>query len=296
MPEETTKDKAPQEQEAAVGEKTVSFADRVSEIETELTELSAKNKQRKDLHQERQIREQIYLDKVAELEADLGHELSEDEKLQIHRHEVEEWLMAAQSDQERFKILNTKLLALEAFDRIYDQHPSNEARIKNLQESLELYLKGITTLDRGERQKIIKSLENCLTIEDKQKFIEAIFSIVEPLMEMRRKADEYIPIGTSGLTMEILNTEVKLHFNPNEKGSLEMLNRIKNEDFPILADFLKENSQIKEVSGYSWLVRRLGSRFKKWGFQLSEDTYIDNAGRDAGGMTMSSEEFLKRYG
>jgi hypothetical protein len=177
------------------------------------------------------------------------------------------------------------------------------------------------------KEEMIKGVMEGIKIKDREEFINYLFKVLEPITLLRvtqAKIFEKIEreITTSGdgnkKLSEVLYTnysdenpkEVEIHLAPateliKEKG-IENFKKEVEVGLRKLAEIIRSNDRIEEVSATSWIVAKNPGLLKKLGFTIigtlpEEDdnsAYFNEQGQKmpTAQTKMSRNDFLSRYG
>lgn len=141
---------------------------------------------------------------------------------------------------------------------------------------------------------IIEALEKCEHIEDRKKFVEAVFEAVKPVIDFKITSPEaFLSDGEDArafieinelLSYELRDDFIFIHLLPEERVG-KGLTKFK-EGLSILAEIVDKHQEIETIRAESsWIIKRHPAIIEKFGFTIDgkENAHMERA------------YFLKRY-
>lgn len=165
------------------------------------------------------------------------------------------------------------------------------------------------------KDNLISQLEECRSIQDKDVFIDRIFSAAQPVLEFRdnnpeefqrlkREGSKNLPINEvlsyNRALYETGGEQIFIHLDPVRFGDVS-LNQIKD-GLRELAQIIKEDESIKVINANSWITAKQPGLLEKFGFTIGKvltdeerEKYFPGEKRQVRESSITREEFLKRY-
>lgn len=194
---------------------------------------------------------------------------------------------------------------------LFKSYPTGKERINEIKSQIERILDSLEN-----KEEILKRLTECEQIDNKVAFIEEVFNVIKPVIELMAKKPELFELekdeqSEEAGVQEIIEINellsysvggdfVFIHAVPrNEvKDSLTKMNEGLNK----LAEIVNERKEIKTVEMASWIVARHPNIVKRFGFELDGDIssdfrnkYFHNDNAVIHRAHMTKEDFLERY-
>ena len=195
----------------------------------------------------------------------------------------------------------------------FDSDDTPEERMAKIKKGMTIYFSFINR----QPEEILSDLDTCTTITSREEFVTRVFDILEPIAhakfdhpveyeELARK--NFLEQGDFASINQLLAYNVDgdslhLHVAPNETTSLrDMLNMLKD-GLHDLAKIVRDNEDIKEIVGTSWIIASHGKLIERLGFTIEglidEEERIRDFGnqerRDISKAKISRGDFLSRY-
>ncbi|KKR21387.1 MAG: hypothetical protein UT48_C0009G0019 [Parcubacteria group bacterium GW2011_GWE2_39_37] len=185
-------------------------------------------------------------------------------------------------------------------EKIFDKNPVAEYRINEIIKRIKPIINNVDNADL-----IMADLSDCKNITNKPEFIEKVFCIIKPLVDI--KINNSIKISgdrdfievSEALSYGIDGEEVHIHLVP--EGKVNLLESIEL-GLKKLAEIVKENETIKIITATSTLVERNPRVVKLFGFtvdgKIDETTrqrHFAGEKREVWAAHMTREDFLNRY-
>ncbi len=206
-------------------------------------------------------------------------------------------------------------------EKIFDSVQNGEDRVEKLMWKFESVLKpdvlSREVITEDEVQKILGGFQECSKIEDRNEFIERIIFLIKPLTDLaknnpqefeaaRRKAfakeGGFIPLN------EILsygienNGTVHIHLAPAQTLDNQEKMNLLIDGFKKLAEVVKNNEEITNISATSWIVAKAPKTMQKFGFRVTgeisdemKEKHFTDEDRPVHKAVMTREEFLAKY-
>jgi hypothetical protein len=182
---------------------------------------------------------------------------------------------------------------------------------ENGRESVDALKAEIDKAEFLENKDAIKmELEKCADIKTKKEFIESVFKILKPVIDLKiEKPEIFIGEGEASqefvkinelLSYVIVGNIIDIHMLPEEK--VENLPLKFKEGLQKLAEIVDKNKDIETIEARSWINAEHPNFMKRFGFtidgEISEEIrlkYFPREKRKISDAHMSRNDFLKRY-
>lgn len=206
----------------------------------------------------------------------------------------------------------------EELGRNFDNKQELNDRIDNLTLKMNLLQKNGAVFNK---EKIIEDVKGCININEKEAFITHLLKALEPILVLRTTQPEIFErtqreaqLYNSGYLKlsEVLHfgldgEEVQLHLAPateliKDAGIGNFKKEVEN-GLRKLAEFIKSNDTIKEITATSWIVAKNPMLLERLGFTVGgeipkeeKEKLFSAEKRPIAKAFMGREEFLARYG
>lgn len=189
-------------------------------------------------------------------------------------------------------------IRLESSD-LFERFKTFPERMKVIQDRIGPVL---SFLSQEQQEHIRQSLHTIQSANSKDEFVEQIFQVMKYFYDARLEHLSYFePIEREEmlknnpqmrelnqiLLYEIDGQQIRIHVPPNQGTSLKEKIRLLRDGLHKLALVVKENTEIKEVVGFSWIIEKNPGLLRKIGFEVS--------GVGDSMAIISREELLKRW-
>lgn len=201
----------------------------------------------------------------------------------------------------------------------YDKFPDNNTRIGYLVGLLEVGLDDKTLEKLGISvtcEEIKSGLNGCVEIKDREKFIEKIRTLIEPIYqakqnnpvvfaEFQRKIfserSNFTPVNEI-ISFGIYKGELHIHLAPASDFGVGKKIALAKDGLKKIAKIVSDNPEIKKIFATSWVVASNPGIFQKLGFevlgnisdQLRKEHFQDE-NRPVSRAVISRGEFLRKY-
>jgi hypothetical protein len=180
---------------------------------------------------------------------------------------------------------------------IFKTYQKGKERVDSMKENLARIMKL-----HGVENTIGVELDQCANIKDKREFIEQVFKLIKPLVDLTIKypelnekdpLDDFERIQINELLVCHMKKNIaEIHIRPRESLG-ETIVKLKN-GLEILAEIVNKNKDIEMVKGESWIIARHPKIIEKFGFVIDE-TDGSAIGKTTRSAHMTREDFLKKY-
>jgi hypothetical protein len=186
---------------------------------------------------------------------------------------------------------------------LFKSYATGKERVKFMKESVEELAKIYDIKDTMSAE-----LDLCANIQDKREFIERVFNITKPLIDLIFEKPELLEMDLSEeseekdkyerilinelLVCDIEKNIIEIHIRPKEKLN-DTLVKFK-EGLEKVAEIINSHEEIELVKVQSWIIARHPRIAEKFGFVLGEEVKLET-GEVVRNGHMSREDFLKRY-
>lgn len=226
-------------------------------------------------------------------------------------------------EQKNIKINTARQKLKGKLESIFDEDNKNRKKITEIIDKFILHLE---TLEKNglifNKEEIIKGLKEGVEIEDKEEFVSHFLKTLEPIVILQvtqanifekteRRNMLYNEAGNFKLS-EVLYTgfsgkEAHIHLAPSvefikEKGIANFKNEVKN-GLIKLAEVLKSNKEIEEITAASWIVAKNPALLEQLGFTIigeiskkEKDRHFEDEKRSIVKASIKREKFDEWYG
>lgn len=195
---------------------------------------------------------------------------------------------------------------------LWDTHENNQERIDIIKEKIKYMVD--TLLDKN--NSLMSDLDACLALEDKNQFVQGVMKAFKPLRDIQfdeperyEKALAQAFVETSNFTKinqllcyDIDGTTMHIHVIPNETTPTPRKLFLLKEGLKGLAEVVRDNEEIKTISGTSWIVAKNPRLLEKLGFTIAGDIsqqererFFTGEDRPVYKATISRQELMSRY-
>lgn len=181
---------------------------------------------------------------------------------------------------------------------IYKSYTTNRERVDIVKEAVKNVSQNVENPDV-----VLANIEACVVIENKKKFVDAIFQAALPLINLKiHRPGPFVPAGEDSrerirfnnlLSYEIKGDCLNLHISPNQtigNAPKEII-----EGFHGLAELVRDKKEIKKIEGESWIVAQHPRVAERLGFTLDEKNSRSETGKVIRKAYMTRDDFLRRY-
>lgn len=178
--------------------------------------------------------------------------------------------------------------------RIFDECPDLESRIRNIILTIK---PAVFDSGRVTQESIGNSLLDIVATEDRDKFIEDVFTFLQPLYSLGetltgQKPLEIISINNA-FDYELISggRVVNLHLPATNIRGPQLL-KLYKEGLTKLAAIINDNPDIIEITADSWIIDKNPGLVERFGFKIKDAPGERVWSRTA---IISREDFLKKY-
>jgi hypothetical protein len=208
------------------------------------------------------------------------------------------------SKEEQGRIEFIKGLCGEVFDRHHSGVERVEEVLKNISPVIESKKSNL------DKEEIVRQLNACIGLEDRQQFIDRVFEATKPVSDFRRNNPELnieIMMENAGFTK--INRSlyygegdnlIHIHLAPSEDLGMARVKKLMMEGFNNLAEIVNKNKKVEKITARSWIVGDHPKVMEKLGFKIDQEsgekvTDERGLGNEEKSSEISREDFLKRY-
>lgn len=197
-------------------------------------------------------------------------------------------------------------------ESFWDLYPEPAERIDRIKKKVKVIAEQVLE----DSEAFMASIEACQYIEEKEVFVQAIVSAVEPLRQARLEdpvgfeaaqreyfyaIEKFIQVNDL-ISYSLKGSTVEIHIAPSQTVSMGKKLTMLREGLTGLAKVVQENEDVETITGTSWIVAQHPALMEKLGFevegQISDDEMREEfpaENREVHRARINRQELLDKY-